>query len=77
MKIYSAECISDKTKRYCGIFSTMNLAISEVIHRNNFRTDLPSIEIDHGEAQVIYEGNDDFNCTEYLIEEHELNKWED
>lgn len=76
MKIYSAKCISGETKGYCGIFSTMNLAISEVIHHNNFRTDLPSIEVGNGEAQVVYEGNDDYNYTEYQIEEHELNEWE-
>ena len=77
MKIYSVECISGETMGPCGLFSTMNLAISETIHHNSFRTDIPIIETDDGKASVIYEGNDDYNYTEYYIEEYELNKWED
>jgi hypothetical protein len=77
MKIYSVECISGQMMGPCGIFSTMNLAISEVIHHNDFRTDIPNIEDGDGEAQVIYAGNDDYDYTEYHIAEHELNKWED
>lgn len=76
MKVYSVECISGETNGPCGIFSTMNLAISEVIHRNSFRTDIPNIWDGDGEAQVTYEGNDDYNYTEYHIAEYELNKWE-
>lgn len=77
MKVYSVECISGETMGPCGIFSTMNLAISEVIHHNAFRTDIPTIEEGDGEVQVVYEGNDDYNYTEYNIVECELNKWED
>lgn len=76
MKIYYAECITG-AKGCCGIFSTMNLAISEVIHHNNFRTDIPDILIEDGAANIVYEGNDDYNYTEYYIREYELNKWED
>jgi hypothetical protein len=77
MKIYSVECISGEVMGPCGLFSTMNLAISEVIHHNNFRTDLPVILNDDSQAQIVYEGNDDYDYTEYHIEEYELNKWED
>ncbi len=77
MKIYSVKCISGETKEPCGIFSTMNLAISVIICRNSFRTDTPSILTDNSEASVIYEGNDDYNYIEYHIKEHELDKWED
>lgn len=77
MKIYSVECISGETTGPCGIFSTMNLAISVTICHNSFRTDIPTIETDDNETSVIYEGNDDYNYTEYYIAEHELDKWED
>ena len=77
MKVYFVECISGEVMGPYGIFSTMNLAISEVIHHNYFRTDIPYIEEDDGEAQVIYEGNDGYNYTEYNIREYELNKWEE
>lgn len=77
MKIYSVECISGETMGPCGIFSTMNLAINEIIHRNNFRTDVPDVWKVDNNVQVIYDGNDDYDYTEYHIEEYELNKWED
>lgn len=77
MKIYSVECISGEAMGPCGLFSTMNLAISEVIHHNNFRTDVPTILIEDEAANIVYEGNDDYNYAEYYIEEYELNKWED
>lgn len=76
MKVYSVECISGETIGSCGIFSTLNLAISEVIHRNSFRTDIPDICNDGNETQVVYDGNDDYNYTEFNIAEYELNKWE-
>ncbi len=75
MKIYSIECISGATKGPCGIFSTMNLALSMIICRNSFRTDMPSISTNNDEASVIYEGNDDYNYAEYHITEHVLDKW--
>jgi len=75
MKIYSVECISGKTMGPCGIFSTMNLAISMIICRNSFRTDTPSILTNDSEASVIYEGNDDYNYTEYHIAEQVLDRW--
>ena len=77
MKIYYVECTSGETMGPCGIFSTMNLAISEIIHHNCFRTDIPDILTDDTKAQVIYDGNADYDYTEYCIEEIELNKWED
>lgn len=77
MKVYSVECISGEVMGHCGIFSTMNLAISETIHHNSFRTDTPTIETDDNEAGIVYEGNDDYGYTEYYICEYELNKWED
>lgn len=76
MKIYYAECISG-AKGSCGIYSTMNLAISEIIHHNNFRTDIPTILIEDKAANIVYEGNDDYNYVEYYVKECELNKWED
>ena len=76
MKIYSVECISGEKMGSCGIFSTMNLAISATICHNSFRTDVPTIETDDDGASVIYEGNDDYNYIEYYITEHELDKWE-
>lgn len=77
MKVYSIECISGEVMGPCGIFSTMNLAISETIHHNSFRTDTPTIETNDNEAGIVYEGNDDYNYTEYYISEYELDKWED
>lgn len=77
MKIYSVERISGETMGPCGIFSTMNLAISTIIYRNSFRTDIPNIWDTDGEARVTYVGNDDYNYTEYHIEEHDLDRWED
>ena len=77
MKVYFVECISGGVMGPYGIFSTMNLAISEVIHHNYFRTDIPDIEEGDGEAQVIYEGNDDYNYIKYNVREYELNKWEE
>jgi len=77
MKIYAVECISGEVMGPCGLFSTMNLAISETIHRNSFRTDTPTIEMNDIDAGIVYEGNDDYNYTEYYIREYELNKWEE
>ena len=77
MKIYSVECISGQVMGPCGLFSTMNLAISEVIRHNNFRTDLPVILNDDSQAQIVYKGNNDYDYTEYCITEYELNTWED
>lgn len=76
MKVYSVECISGEIMGFCGIFSTMNLAISEIIHRNSFRTDIPNIWDYDNEAKVVYEGNDDYDYTEFHIAGYELNKWE-
>ena len=76
MKIYSVECITG-AKGSCGIFSTMNLAISTIICHNSFRTDVPDIEMYDNGTSVIFEGNDDYNYIEYYITEHELDKWED
>lgn len=77
MKVYFVECISGEVIEPCGIFSTMNLAISETIHHNSFRTDTPTIETNDNEVGIVYEGNDDYNYTEYYISEYELDKWED
>lgn len=77
MKLYTVECISGEAIGPCGIFSTMNLAISEVINHNKLRTDAPTVWNDDGEAEITYEGDDNYNYTEYRIEEVELNRWED
>jgi hypothetical protein len=77
MKVYSVKCFCDEGVWPCGIFSTMNLAISEIIHHNCFRTDVPTILTSDTKAQVIYEGNTDYNSIDYYIEEIELNKWEE